>query len=202
MKEVIGYDFDKTLTYNDTLLGFFCESAPKNLFYLPKLMVYFIGMVSSKFGFISNTDLKKMGVFLFLKGKTKEAVEEAALRYRKKIKFNKLYHDLTFEEEKEHIVISASFEEYLKVLFPSHVKVVASKLAYKDGKVYGLERNCYADAKKEILRKEGVERLALFYTDSYSDLSIAKMAEKTVVVKGDTVQECLGVDAFRECFDK
>jgi len=202
MKKVVGYDFDKTLTYKDTLLGYFCECAPKNFFYVPKLACYFVGMVAAKLGLLSNTDLKKVGIFLFLKGQSKEDVEAAARKYQNKIEFNRLYKELKFEEDFEHIVISASFEEYLRILFPSHVKIVASKLAYKDGKVVGLARNCYSSAKEAMLKEEGIKKLTLFYTDSYSDLPIAKMAEKTVVVKGDTLQECLGIDAFRECFDK
>jgi len=62
MKEIIVYDFDKTLTYKDTLYGFFKAVANRDIFYFPKLFIYISFMVFAKLGLISNTTLKEYGI--------------------------------------------------------------------------------------------------------------------------------------------
>ena len=65
MKRIVVFDFDKTLTYKDTLLGFFTTVGRERAFFLPKLMFYLFSMVQAKTGLISNTTLKERGVALF-----------------------------------------------------------------------------------------------------------------------------------------
>lgn len=67
MNSVIVYDFDKTLTYKDTLLGFFMHVGRRKRFYIPRLLLYMLYMVKSKAGMMSNTMLKEKGVNLFFK---------------------------------------------------------------------------------------------------------------------------------------
>jgi len=47
---IVVYDFDKTLTYKDTLFGFFLEFSKNPL----KIVSYISLMILAKFGFISN----------------------------------------------------------------------------------------------------------------------------------------------------
>ena len=202
MKKCLGFDFDKTLTYHDTLFGFFRHCARKNLLYPVKLLLYFVAMVAAKLKMLSNTRLKEIGVRLFLAGEKREEIEACARSYAKTISLNKLYRSLDFADGNRYVIISASFEEYLKTLFPAHVEVIASKLAYEDGKVTGVARNCYAQQKEAFVRVAGIEAFDCFYTDSISDLALVKMSRKSVVVQGDTTVVCSNSKAFVECFGK
>lgn len=202
MKKCLGFDFDKTLTYRDTLFGFFRHCARKNLFYPVKLLLYFTAMVAAKLKLISNTRLKEIGVRLFLAGKSREEIKTCAESYAKTISLNKLYRSLDFADGNRYVIVSASFEEYVRMLFPVHVQVIASKLAYEDGKVTGVARNCYAQEKATFVRSEGIETFDCFYTDSISDLVLVKMSRESVVVQGDTSVACSNSKAFVECFGK
>ncbi len=197
MKKIVVYDFDKTLTREDTLLGFFRHSAKNESFYFIKLPLYLFCMVLAKIKFIDNTALKKIGVRLFLYGMSKEFLEQKARSYKDKIVFNDLYHDLEYKKDIQYFIISASFEEYIKPIFPDFVTVIGSKLDYERDIVKGLSFNCYKDVKKEALRKLGIEKIALLFTDSYSDLALATISDKTIVVNREKLIECDSVELFK-----
>ncbi len=197
MKKVIVYDFDKTLTKHDTLFGFFRHAANKELSYFFKLPIYVICMVLAKLRVIDNTTLKKMGVRLFLYGMSKEELEQKAESYKDKIIFNDLYKGLEYKDDVRYFVVSASFEEYLKPLFPDFVTVIGSKLVYHENAVEGLLLNCYKEVKKEALVKRGIEKICVLFTDSYSDVALASISEKTVVVNRDGLIECDNLELFK-----
>ena len=192
----VVYDFDKTLTYKDTLLDFFLEFS-KNPF---KILFYFLLMVFAKLKLISNDSLKKWGVKLFLKGVSKEKLEQKAEDYAKKIKTNTVYKEIDFKNRV--LIVSASFEEYLKPLFPANVQIVASKLEYENNKVKGLLFNCYSKNKKTALKQLNILKINTLFTDSYSDVSLAEISEKTVVVKGDKIFVCNNLAEYKGCFNK
>ena len=66
MKKIVVYDFDKTLTYKDTLFGFFKFATKKNILYPYKLSIYVLYMILTKSNFITNSKLKDIGIKLFL----------------------------------------------------------------------------------------------------------------------------------------
>ena len=181
----VGFDFDKTLTYKDTLLGFFlaCARGPK-LVKTAKLGVYVAGMVATKAGAMSNDGLKRLGISLFLKGLTRAQVAEAGARYAAGIRLNEI-HTTCFAPAPGAVLISAGFEEYLRPLFPAN-PVVASRLRYdaSDG-VSGLAFNCYGAAKVGALRAAGYEGFDVFYSDSYSDKPVMDISKTVYLVKGD-----------------
>ena len=193
---IVVYDFDKTLTYKDTLLGFFLEFSKNPL----KLFIYFLAMVFAKLKLISNDTLKEVGVRLYLYKKTKDEVKKLSKSYAKKIKTNFIYKDIDYSQT--IYIVSASFEEYLKPLFPKEVFVVASKLRYKDGRVDGVLFNCYGENKIKALKNYKVLKIDSFFTDSYSDLPLVKISKKTVVIKGDEAIECESLDDFKRCFKR
>ncbi len=197
MKKIIVYDFDKTLTTHDTLFGFFRHSAKKELLYFIKLPIYVICMVFAKMGVISNTKLKEIGVRFFLYGMQKDLLEQKAKSYKDKIIFNDLYKDIEYEKDAQYFVVSASFEEYLKPIFPDFVTVIGSKLIYSENQVSGLLLNCYKEMKKELLKSIGVEKIGVLFTDSYSDIALATMSEKMVVVNREGLIECDNLELFK-----
>ncbi len=181
----VGFDFDKTLTYKDTLLGFFlaCARGPK-LATIAKLGLYAAGMVATKAGAMSNDGLKQLGISLFLKGLTRAEVAETGARYGSGIHLNEI-HATRFIPAAGAVIISAGFEEYLRPLFPDN-PVVASKLRYDAAdRVSGLAFNCYGAAKVGALRLAGFDKLDVFYSDSYSDQPVMDLADTVYLVKGD-----------------
>ena len=177
----IGFDFDKTLSYKDTLLGFFLQS-DRSIMGI-RVVLYFLAMIATKFRILSNDNLKKVGVYLFLKGKTRTEIAKIGRRYAPTIKLNQL-HARVFTSCDRPILVSAGFEEYLKPLFPDGI-VVASRLQYKDEVVTGLGFNCFGAAKIPALRNAGISELDEFYTDSYSDQPVMDIAQRVFLVKGD-----------------
>ena len=116
MSKIVVFDFDKTLTYRDTLIGFFLLNR-KNISYPIKILIYIIVMFLVKFGLLANTHLKQIGIFLFLKGMNKIQLKSLARQYTKKIKFNKLFYEYDFKSKNKIYIVSASFSEYLKHIF-------------------------------------------------------------------------------------
>ena len=117
-KKIIVFDFDKTLTYKDTLLGYYIISAKKGFIPQIKFFSYFIIMVLCKLKLISNNQLKIIGFNLFIKGQNISNLELKAKKYALKIKFNKLFNEINFMNENTRtVIISASYEIYLKYIF-------------------------------------------------------------------------------------
>lgn len=181
----VGFDFDKTLTYKDTLLGFFlaCARDPKFIT-AAKLGGYVAGMVATRAGAMTNDGLKRLGISLFLKGLTRAQVAEAGARYAASIRLNEI-HTTCFVPAPGAVLISAGFEEYLRPLFPAN-PVVASTLRYdKEDRVSGLAFNCYGAAKVGALRAAGYKGFDVFYSDSYSDQPVMDLSKTVFLVKGD-----------------
>ena len=68
---IIVFDFDKTLTFKDTLFGFYKIVNKNSSIFLIKRLLLLIGAFLYKFKIIDNDSLKSFGIFLFLKGKDK-----------------------------------------------------------------------------------------------------------------------------------
>ena len=204
MKRIVVYDFDKTLTYHDTLQGFFTIAGRERAFFLPKMFKYMTDMVLAKAGVITNTELKERGVAYFLKGLSTDTIEELSRVYGKQIRLNRLYRQMldTMQNDTHYFVISASFEAYVRPLFPENVTVIGSRLSYENGHVDSLAFNCYKEAKRSVLHEVGIFEIDLLYTDSYSDVALAKMAKRIVVVDRDNLKECENAKAFKECFSR
>lgn len=200
MKKIIVYDFDKTLTYKDTLFEFFRFASNRSFVYPFKLLIYIICIFLAKFHILSNTHLKRTGVWLFLKGIKKNALNKKMKVYNSRIRFNNVFEELKFNNINEYYVVSASFKDYLRPIFYDSVHVIGSTLLYDGDKVKDLEFNCYKDKKVKELNKIGVKRIDEFYTDSYNDLPLAEISEKVFIVDRDSLIECNSLDDFIKCF--
>jgi len=190
---IVVYDFDKTLTEEDTLLNFFKFNNKKNYMFYLKLLFYFFCMVATKVKLVSNDTFKNIGINLFLKNQTKEELSFKFFHYHKTIKYNFLFNQTDFKSIEKCYIISASFEEYLKPIFPDNVKVIGSKI---DKDNCFLEFNCYGERKVYALNQVGLNSIDILYTDSISDLPLVKLAKKTILVKNNRVIECKTVKDF------
>jgi len=199
MKEIVVYDFDKTLTYKDTLFGFFKAVSKKNIFYPLKVSIYFFFMIIAKLKLISNTTLKSVGVNLFLKGLDKTFIQTKSKEYSKTVKTNKIYKQL-IDKNKSAYIITGSFKEYIQPLFPKNIKIISSKLDFKDNKVDKLNFNCYKENKIDALKQNGIESIDIFYTDSMADLEVAKISKKIFIVKKDDIIKVENIKEFCNFF--
>lgn len=184
MKGPVVFDFDKTLTAKDTLGGFYYEASPTKFRYYVKLPFLLVAAALYKSGLISNAALKKVGVWLYLKGLSQENIDQIGRSYSRKIKLNNIYKsDFLKYSPDQVLIISASFEEYLKPLFIDYT-VVGSKLRYNsENRVNGVITNMYGEKKREWLLNQNIDHVDVFYTDSYSDQPVIDLSNKVYLVK-------------------
>lgn len=186
-KPVVAFDFDKTLTNRDTIFGFYSVVDEANFVFKVKRLILVLVALIYKVGFISNDRLKQFGVILFLKNLSEELVEMKAKEYARKIEINQIYYQHYQKIPKDkRIIITASFENYVRNLFPDEL-VIGSKLAFKKKKVIGLERNMFGEAKKRYLVEKGIDEIECLYTDSYSDAPLMEISKKVRLVKNGQI---------------
>ena len=196
--KVVVFDFDKTLTFEDTVFSFFLNVAEKKFYFIFKFLFYFILMILYKFRVISNSTLKRIGVYLFLRNQSLSILTEKSLDFIKKIKFNELFKSYDFNNPSEEIyIVSASFEIYLKLIFQDSVKIIGSKLITKEGVVQSVGVNCFGEKKVELLNNENIKRIDKLYTDSLSDLPLAKISSSITIVSGDSFKKCNNYSDFK-----
>jgi phosphoserine phosphatase len=189
MKRPVVFDFDKTLTKEDTLVGFYRETSISRTTFNVKLPLLWMAAIFYKIGFISNDTLKKIGVWLYLKGLKKEDIKKFALKYSSKIKLNEIYkNDFLNYPPEDVIIISASFEDYLKPIF-SNYKVVGSTLEYDGETLVGMSTNMYGNRKKEWLSNRNIENVEVFYTDSLSDQPVIEISATVYLVDKGSKRE-------------
>tara|TARA_Y100001958_G_C21239549_1_gene566818 strand:- start:2177 stop:2767 length:591 start_codon:yes stop_codon:yes gene_type:complete len=177
------FDFDRTLIDNDTLYGFYLACNNKNI-PLFKRLSYLVIRILNYFNIISNTQFKKLGVKLFLAGQSKSKINFISSKYAKSLKLNKLYYK-KFKKSKNKVVITASFENYVKKVFEKDkVIVFGSSLLYDETNVViGLKANLYGSVKKEYLLNKGFDYFVNFYTDSLSDSPLFSLCKNIYLVK-------------------
>lgn len=190
---MIVFDFDKTLTYQDTLSGFYQEVAQKGennkLPYQLKKLLLISFAVLYKLKLISNTQLKKAGVWLFLKGLTEKELRLHAGNYAKKIKLNNVYASHFNNTTPENrLIITASFVNYVQPVFPDD-QVFGSQLKMVDGRVVGLAVNMYKAEKVNQLKKLGIQQIEAVYTDSFSDKPLMDIADDCFIVNGEQIKK-------------
>ncbi|NNF46409.1 MAG: haloacid dehalogenase-like hydrolase, partial [Desulfofustis sp.] len=117
-RTVVVFDFDKTLTDRDTLFGFYRTVAWGDRLFLIKRIFLNAAGVLYKTRLIQNHTLKRIGIHLFLKGTTRDELENAARKYCKKIELNNVYWNYYKKTNGEKWIVSASPEIYLRNLFP------------------------------------------------------------------------------------
>jgi hypothetical protein len=184
---VVVFDFDKTLTYKDTLLGFYRSVSRRALFH-PLTLLYLVCPILHKCGGLSNDRLKGAGVALFLAGMSRQALTAGAKSYAETIALNRIYREI-FAHTPRPIVASASFEELLTCMFQPPAIVVGATLSYNSrGEVVGLEQNCHGPQKVTRLNAIGISSIDKLYTDSFSDVALMKISREVYLVAGDRCQ--------------
>ncbi|MDH3378185.1 MAG: haloacid dehalogenase-like hydrolase [Gammaproteobacteria bacterium] len=182
------FDFDKTLTDRDTLFGFYRTAAGGDpLFGLKRVLLIAAGVLY-KTGLVNNRTLKHVGIYLFLKGKTRDELEIAARRYCEQIELNDIYLNHYQKINGQKWIVSASPEIYLRHLFPGD-QVAGTTFTFSGNKVMGLETNMFGQEKKRFLGEKGITHIHKLYTDSMADKSLMDISEDVYIVnKGHITQ--------------
>jgi len=180
-RSVAVFDFDKTLTDRDTLFGFYRTVAGGGpLFFLKRILLIVAGVLY-KTGLTKNHTLKRIGIYLFLKGISRDELEIAARRYCEQIELNDIYLNHYRKTDCEKWIVSASPEIYLRHLFPGD-HVAGTTFTYSDNKVMGLETNMFGEEKKKFLGEKGITHIHKLYTDSIADKSLMDISENVYVI--------------------
>lgn len=187
-RSVAVFDFDKTLTDKDTLFGFYRSVSGGDPLFLLKRIFLIVAAVLYKTELIENNTLKRIGIFLFLKGVTRDELEIVARRYSEQIDLNDIYLNHYRKTDGEKWIVSASPEIYLRYLFPGD-HLAGTTFTYSGNKVTGLKTNMFGQEKKRFLVEKGITRIHSLYTDSIDDKSLMDISEHVYIInQGHIVQ--------------
>lgn len=176
------YDFDDTIYNGDSTKDFyfFClKRYPKILRTVPMLVIayglYILGIwTKTKFK-------EKMYRFLTCVDDIDKTIDDFWAEKKDNIK---AYYKKT--QRPDDIVISASPEFLLKpeAQYLNFGKLIASKVDKHTGKYTG--ENCWGEEKvKRLAEETSIDKCDAFYSDSLSDIPLAKIANEAYIVKGE-----------------
>ena len=177
------FDFDKTIYDGDSTTHFCIFIARRH----PRVILDFIGslgaVIKYKTGKITKTAMKERLYHCF--NHVADMEGEVKLFWKKHMKnIEKWYLDI---KKPDDVVISASPEFLLEIPIRELGidTLIASRVDMKTGKYDGL--NCYGEEKPKRFAEhfgEGFETLSdKFYSDSYSDTPMAKIAREAYIIK-------------------
>lgn len=181
------YDFDKTIYKNDSSTDFylFCLLRyRKVLRRIPRqAAAFFRHYVKHS---ITKTQMKEIFYEYFMDIPDMEAALSSF--WAKNLTKIKPFYKA--QQRDDDVIISASptffLEPACKALGIRYL--IASPVDEKTGKHAG--ENCHGEEKVHRFREQFPEALVEeFYSDSYSDTPMAKLAQKAFLVKGDTITE-------------
>lgn len=179
------YDFDNTIYEGDSTRDFYfytLRKKPQIIKYLPMQGYYFIKFA---LGIISKTQFKEKFYTFFKSIDNMDAFLEDFWKIHKK-NLKKWYFDI---QRPDDFIISASPEFLLEPICKKVgiVNLYASRVDKNTGKYNGL--NCWGEEKVRRLREVTDEEAEDFYSDSYSDTPLAKIAKSAYMVKGDRIEK-------------
>jgi phosphatidylglycerophosphatase C len=185
------YDFDKTLTYDDTTMMFlfYCCNTLKQR----KVMKFFIVIfaVLHKIRVLNNNKFKSLSYGLVFKGKKKQTIINIAKAFAEKNSdiFNSLGQRVWANLGEQDYIVTASPKCYVELYFPKMI-VIGTTFSFDDDEIFrGLKVNCYGKNKVIALKKVGVLKIDEFYTDSFSDMPLMKISKSVFLVERDVIRK-------------
>lgn len=186
------YDFDGTIYDGDSTVDFFLYSLKKNpalLRYLPKQTWGFLLYICKR---ISKTQLKEY-FFSFLKGIDYRSVVDSFWGQNQ----DKIYNWYLNQQKQDDVIISASPAFLLEpICLCIGIKyLIASEVDPKTGVFTG--ENCRGQEKvRRLAAQYNVTHIDSFYSDSRSDLPLAKIADAAFLVENGVVKEWKGLNDY------
>lgn len=188
MSKIIVFDFDKTLTYQDSLTQFFYERMKgKRAILLP---FYFFLKILSKFHFISIQKEKELA-FSVLCPKSEALISDLLRIFACHIRLNPINKVVksAVDNGAKVIILSASPEVYLKELYPN-CEVVGLQYIFTKG--FMITQHPYGAEKMRLLKQKGIMQVDEFFYDSKSDELVFPICKKAIRIRdGQIVEEKL-----------
>lgn len=180
------YDFDETIYDGDStvdLVFYLFKNYPKTILNIPRTTLY--GLLFALRIMPKQTFKEKLFHMFNYVDNMDSVLDEFTNSHLKKIK--SWYKDIQREDD---VVISASpyflINAFCKKIGIKYV--MASPVDIKTGMYDGL--NCHGEEKVVRFRDAfGEKEIEKFYSDSYSDTPLARLAKEAYIVKGDNISK-------------
>ena len=190
MKQIALFDFDGTITTDDSLIKFirFVVGDSKFIWGMtllsPILIVY-------KLSLIPNYKAKQYMLSYFFKGmseeKFRQVANEYSLKHIKTILRPKAMEKIAWHKEQGHkvVIISASMECWLKAwCVDNNLELIATKMEIKNGIITGklLTKNCYGIEKANRLQEKynlNDYDYIYVYGDSRGDRELLELSDES-----------------------
>lgn len=190
MNQIAFFDFDGTITTDDSLINFIrfikgdVETIIGMLLLLPTLIAY-------KLKLIPNYKAKQIMLIYFFKGmdekEFKKVANEYSLRHIDSILRIEAIKRIQWHKDEGHkvVIVSASIECWLKPWCEkNNLELIATKLKIKNGVVTGeiLGKNCFGKEKVSRIKKQyALDKFEYIYAygDSSGDLQMLELANES-----------------------
>ena len=175
------YDFDGTIYKNDSTRDFYyylLRHHTKIIRYLPK---FILDAIKYKLDVVTKTKMKET-FYRFLNSFGEGEIEKIVIEFWETHRY-KIYSWYYEVKDKSDVIISASPRYILEPICKElGVNLICSEVDIKTGDYYGL--NCYGEEKvKRFFEVYPGATIDKFYSDSKSDLPLAKLAKSAYKVK-------------------
>lgn len=179
------YDFDKTIYDGDSSVDFLLYVYKKHPTLWRFVFIQLLAAVKYKLKITDKTTMKTT-IYTYFTGLKDIDAEIDAFWKVHEHKIKKWYLD---QRKDDDVIISASPEFLLKpVCDRMNVRLIASDVDKHSGK--NLRKNCFGDQKpirfEELYSLEDIDE---FYSDSYSDDPMAKLAKRSFLVTGNKITD-------------
>ncbi len=190
MSDIVFFDFDGTITTDDSLIKFI-RFVVGDIKFAIGMVVLSPMLTAYKLKLIPNYKAKQYMLSYFFKVMTEEKFMQVANEYSLKhidtILRPKAMEKIAWHKEQGHkvVIVSASIECWLKPWCDKHgLDLIATKLEIKDGTVTGkfLTKNCYGIEKANRVHKQ--YNLSEYdhiyaYGDSRGDRELLELADES-----------------------
>lgn len=188
--KVIVFDFDKTLSYKDSLVEIFkSEMVGSKFVFRP---IYFMIQVLAKLGLLSR-EAEKTLMIKVLFHNDEESFIRACHRYADERDLNPIYN-IFIEYSKTDarvIVLSASAQYFLEYLLRevNNVEIIGSTFSVREGVIEGMVRHPSGKNKRKIMDDMGILVIDECYYDSKSDECLLPISKSYYRIKNGKVIE-------------
>ena len=175
------YDFDGTIYHGDSTRDFvfyLIKNHPKVIKYIP---AFILAVIKYRLKIISKTKMKET-LYRFLNSFKNDEIKKVVCNFWDEHRKN-IYVWYYKKKNSSDVIISASPRFLLEPICRElNVNLICSEVNIKNGDYIGL--NCFGEEKVSRIYKEYPDvKINEFYSDSKSDMPLAKLAKKSYLVK-------------------
>ncbi len=189
-RKIALFDFDGTITTNDSLIKFI-RFAAGDVRFLSGMAILSPMLAAFKLRLIPNYKAKEMMLSYFFKGMSEYKFRQAAVEYS----LNKIdavirpkaMKKIKWHQEQGHkvVIVSASMECWLKPwCHRNNIELVSTKMEFEDGVISGkfLGKNCHGNEKvRRIMETYNLDEYEYIYAygDSGGDKAMLELADES-----------------------